>query len=191
MSLLETRMKKLLATAALLPALAHATGLLDSTVIVHHHYVDGPNTFNTLDKIAIGSDGALSCTSGTGLCQGLTVPAPGLSFTDNAIRFSAADSGSDFMDAKQNRLQFTSLYSGNTAITGVQLTSNIAGMDASRISFGNHTVTVDLNGLQMSPNAAFQLDLQTTAAAVPEPASAALLLGGGLALFAFLRRRRR
>jgi hypothetical protein len=184
-------MKKLLAVAALLPALAHATSLLGSTVNVHHHYVDGPNTFNTLDKIAIGADGVLSCSGGSGLCQGLTASSQGLSFGDNAIRFAAADSGSDFMDVKENRLQFTSLYGGNTAITGVQLTSNIAGLDASRISFGKHIVTVDLNGLPMSPNAVFRLDLQTTAAAVPEPASAALLLVGGIGLIAVLRRRRR
>jgi hypothetical protein len=180
-------MKKLLAVAALLPTLASAASLIDSTVNVHYHLSDGPNTLNTLDKIVVGDGVELSCGSTADLCHALTVSTQSLDFSANAIRYSfSGATGTDFLDVQHNRFQFTSLYDGGSAIQGVQLTTNIAGLDASRISFGGHMVSVDMGGLHVDSGAYFQLNLQ--AAPVPEPASAGLLVGG-LALLAARRRR--
>lgn len=180
-------MKKLLALAALLPTLAQAASLLDSTVNVHYHLVDKGNTINTLDKVVVDAGVELACSGGADLCHVLTAPTQTLDFGENSIRYAYAGGGSaDFLDVQHNRFQFTSLYDAGTAITGVQLDTNIAGLDASRLSFGGHMVRVDMRGLQVDTGAYFQLNL--LAAPVPEPASAALLLGG-LALLVARRRR--
>ena len=106
---LEKTMKKLLALAALLPTLASAASLLDSTVNVHYHFVDGAQTDNTLDKVTVGMGAELTCPGGADLCHVLTSPTQSLDFSANAIRYDYGGSGTNFLDVQHSRFQFTSL----------------------------------------------------------------------------------
>ncbi|MDR7331840.1 PEP-CTERM sorting domain-containing protein [Roseateles asaccharophilus] len=177
-------MKKLAFAATLLPTFASAAGLLGTTVSVNYHL----DSLSTLDSVLVGAGAELSCPGTAQLCSALTVPAQTVDIGDNSIRYFYVGAGTDFTDTPVNRFSFQSLYGGDVAITGVDLATNIAGLTASRLTFTSHGVQVDMRDLSVGSEAFFELSLQT--APVPEPASAALLLGG-LALLAARRRRRR
>lgn len=77
-----------------------------------------------------------------------------------------------------------------TTLTDVALATNVIGLDASRISFTDDSVSVDLTGLAVSgpnPGGFSYVQLDLTFTPVPEPGTA-LLVGIGLA---FLSSRRR
>ncbi|MGM9481013.1 PEP-CTERM sorting domain-containing protein [Roseateles sp. NT4] len=182
-------MKKLaLALAFLLPALASAAGLTGTTVDVRYDFENGAQVFHTLDSVLVGAGTELSCPGAAQICQALTAPTQSLDFGNSSIRYDYSGTGSSFNSIPVNGFTFQSLFDAGTVITGVTLTgSGVTGLDASRVSFSAHTVQVYMGGVSVSgPQASFQLDIQT--APVPEPASAALLLGG-LALLAVGRRR--
>ena len=183
-------MKLLLASAAaLMPVLASAAGLTGSTVDVRYHFENGPQVFHTLDSVVVGAGTELSCPGAAQICQVLSAPTQALDLGDSSIRYSYTGPGSSFNSIPVNGFAFESLFDAGTVITGVALSSNgITGLNLGRVSFSAHSIQVDMAGVGVaSPEAFFQLDIQT--APVPEPASAALLLLGLGALATAVKRR--
>jgi hypothetical protein len=157
---------------------------MGTTVDLRYDFDNGSTVFHTLDSVLVDGGIEISCPGSAQICQVLTSPTQTLDFVSDGIRYDYVGPGSSFDNIAVNRFNF-GLFGGGPAITNVLLTTNITGLDASRLSFTAHTVLLDMKGLAISNLAYFQLDVQT--APVPEPASAALLLGD-LMLLAARRR---
>lgn len=81
---------------------------------------------------------------------------------------------------------------GGSPITGVFLEfSNIDGFDISRVTFDDHNVWVNLEGLVTHPGLALEVGLEFGEGTVPEPGTWLLLGSGVVTLIGFARRRLR
>ena len=69
-------------------------------------------------------------------------------------------------------------------ILGVTLTTDIFGLDMTRVTFTDNSVSIDLGGLALGTSASFTLDLQT----IPEP-TALLPIVAAIGALGWTRRR--
>jgi MYXO-CTERM domain-containing protein len=163
--------------AATLATSAHA-GLMGTSATLRYQY--GAQT--TFDSVVVGAGTEVSCPGTARVCSILTAGWQGVDFGDLWIGYRYAGPDAGFNDVTPNRFVFTDLSPG-FAIGGVWLGTDIAGLDASRVSFDSTSVTVDMHGLPLGPGeSSFIVSLTP----VPEPPPALLALAG-LALVAFRR----
>lgn len=176
-------------TAALLTAAvpsAHA-GLIGTTLTANYLYPDA-NTVYSTDSITVGNSVEIQCTGfGAGnanMCAALTGPDQSLDFQDSAITYVYSGNGSGFNpNLAFNGFEFLNLNPG-VPILAVSLTTDISGLDLSRITFTESSIRINMVGLQMPSSRSFTVSFDTAA---PEPGSIALVLGGLTALLVVKR----
>lgn len=134
------------------------------------------------NTVLVGAGPEIICPSGPfAMCgdQGLTSRNQSLDADDTSITYSY-----DGKDGVQSFLNFSSfvgfefskLNAGGNVVGPIVLTTNMAGMDMSRISSTDNLIRVRMNGLSIEGGSFFTVAFG--AAEVPEPSTFGLLLVG-------------
>lgn len=186
---LNHRLLALLGIASVLSASGQAqAGLIGSTVNLGYRYqasaTDPLQT--TLDSVLVGGGVEATCPGAFNLCTMLTASTQTVDIGDASITYRYVGGGSGFNPAYINGFDFQALNLGS-AITDIDFSTDIAGLDLSRVSFTADSVQIHMQGLALlAPGNTFTVRL--FAATVPEPGTA-LLVALALAAMAVARRR--
>jgi hypothetical protein len=148
-----------------------------------------PDTSTVIATDTIGVGSSLSCPGASPFCPlfpagnvTFGVGPSAISFTSSIVSFY---SGFAF-----NGFDFTGLtFLSGGSLTAFTLTTDIAGLNNSRVTFGPSFIEINLQGLSTPPGH-FTLNLTSSGGnTLPEPSSLALLGTGLLALVGFARRK--
>jgi hypothetical protein len=183
--------KKLLLGIAMitcLPAVAHA-GLIGTNVTLRYDISGYPSTIDNLS--VTGNNPLVTCTGGgagnANVCDYLNAPnsTQTISISNKSITYALSGAGAIFEAVNPNSFNFLSLTPG-FAIGGVGLTTNIAGLSLSDVSFTSNSLSVNMSGLPVTNGEYFTTQLLP----VPEPETYAMMLAG-LGLIGFMARRKK
>lgn len=175
-------MKKLaIGISALLasaPALAQFTG---DTVNGTYKYPDNTTVFINLGNQVVSPTATFTFLTGT----------PNTTAVVGASTITLSFSGTgDFTGATFNGVTITDLTDSD--IIGVELgSSNVAGFDASRLSFTSNSVSLNLASLSTTSDSSIVANVLFAASAVPELATWAMMLIGFGGIGLAMRRGRR
>jgi hypothetical protein len=170
--------KALLAGAAMMTAGAAHAQLSQGTLGFNYLYPDAGSVYY--------SSSFSTSTPETGFNYYFTTSATDHTITTDHFAFAsywnfASFNGFEVYDLNGTIDPFTSVT--------IDPISNMAGLDASRISFDADHIWVNWNGLSFDPSTVVRLDVN--GGAVPEPASWAMMLGGFGLVGGVLRSRRK
>lgn len=183
------RFLSLLASGLCLAAPGAWAGLIGDSVTLRYDYSGLPST---VDVLSVGNGVEISCTGGgsgnANVCSMLTAPNQTVDIGDLAITYTySGTTGSGFSPVPINSFNFLSLDPG-FSIGGVQLSTDIVGLDLSRVSFTGDSISIYMAGLPVaSPTSSFTVTL--LGRQVPEPASWLLTFLGLAAMARHVRQR--
>lgn len=173
-------MKKLFVAALLTAASALATpamaaGVFEGTT-VHSEYLFPTQSSVYQDFGDKTVSGNTLIASGLGGVSGINLYANGSSLLADFSGFG----GSNWTSTNFNGFTVFDDTNSVTAFTSVTLDplTNMAGLDASRISFDANHIYLNWQGLSFDQNTRVGLNVNGTVAAVPEPATWAMMLAG-------------
>ncbi|MGH9662001.1 MAG: PEP-CTERM sorting domain-containing protein [Bryobacteraceae bacterium] len=156
--------------------------LIGDTIDIRWAFPSFGSTFAST-SVLVGGGVKITCPGGDPLCAGFV---GGVTFDIGDLSITHTHLSSSTYDAvSYNGFAYTSLDTGGGGITGYILSTNIAGLDGTRITFGADNININLQALAVTNGSFYTLDLQT--GAVPEPSTVLLIATG---LVALLWRRR-
>lgn len=97
----------------------------------------------------------------------------------STVTYGSSPNLTDLTDTNSDIAPFLGVTIGST---------NIVGMDASRLAFTADTIDLDFGGLTVAQGQSVRIDITTNA--VPEPASLMMVGTGAIAILGYARRRR-
>jgi hypothetical protein len=174
----------LLAVAMIVPSTANA-GLIGTTVTLDYHFL----STTTVDTFTVTGGVDITCPGPYNVCSLLTAPVQTITVGDNTITYTFTGCCSSFSNATPNGFDFENLNLG-MPVTGISLSTNLVGLNLSRVTFSANSVQLDMHGIQTpGPVDYFVVTLNPTA--TPEPSSLALFGSGVIGLLGVVRRKLR
>ena len=160
------------------PVGAHADSLTGSVGI--NWFSPNTSTMFAKDTIAVGS--SLNCPGSSPICVGYGFGTETFSVGAAAISSTVVYPGSYNNNGAFNGFDFTGLaFLAGGSLSGFTLTTNIAGLTTSNVTFGPSNIEINLQSLPVTGNFTLNL-LSGGLTAAPEPSSLALMTLGVLGL---------
>lgn len=177
----------LLAIGAMASSLNANASLIGQNITADWLFPNNATVYAT-QTVTVGAGPEIVCAGGgvgTGLCTGFIVGAS-IDIGADSITLDVNSGNNSWTANAFNGYRFSDLSLGGTW-TSDTLSTNMAGLDASRISFDGSALYVNMQGLPANAGDYFTITLNS--GTVPEPSTVSLF-GLSIAGLAFMRKRK-